>query len=203
MRSLLITLWTALAAASLSFGQPAGQLPSTLKIFVLQGRDAVNDVQGRASNTSTPIVEVRDMNDQPVEGAEVIFELPSNGPGGSFPGNKITFSARTNVQGQASAPFMPNAIPGRFTIQVTATSGDRFGRASFQQINGSLAAPGSTEREARGWSKKKWLIIAAVVAAGAITAGVVLANHGSSTTASAPTPPTIAVTPGPPVFGGH
>lgn len=182
--------------------QPAPP-PPTLKLFVLQGNNAVNDISGRTA-ASAPIIEVRDLNDQPIEGAEVIFELPAGGPGGSFPGNKITFSTRTTVQGQASAPFTPNAFPGRFSIQVTATSGDRFGRIAIQQTNANVV-PGTGDLNQTHSSRKKWLILAGVGAAAAITIGLVLANHSSAATptATVQTPPVIVITPGPPVFGGR
>ena len=180
---------------------PAGQPPiATLKLLILQGRDAVNDVRGRA--VTIPIIEVRDDNDQPVEGAQVVFEAPANGPGGSFPGNKITFTTRTNVQGQASAPFTANALPGRFVIQVTATSGDRFGRVSIPQMNGTVV-PGSDDRSLHKSSRKKWWILGGIAAAAAVTVGVVLATRGDSAPAQTVTaPPVIVVTPGPPVIGG-
>ena len=114
-------LWlgTIAIAAVSSAQQPAAPVPqapkptvpvSSLKLLVLQGKDAVNDLQGRTF--TIPIVELLDDNDQPVEGAQVIFSLPADGPGGFFPGNTINFTTRTNVQGQASAPFTPNGVPG-------------------------------------------------------------------------------------------
>jgi hypothetical protein len=173
--------------------QPApSALPPTLKLFVLQGADVVNDISGHTAPVA-PVVEVRDSNDQPVEGAQVIFELPASGPGGSFPGNKITYTTRTGVQGQASAPFTPNPIPGRFTIHVTATSADRFGSVTIRQTNGTVL-PGASDRAPRTFNRKKWLIIGAAGAA-AIAVGVVFATRGSTSH------PTIAITPGPPVFG--
>jgi len=188
----------AIAIAAISSAQqpaaPAPQAPkpaapvSSLKLLVLQGKDAVNDLQGRTF--TIPIIELLDDNDQPVEGAQVIFSLPANGPGGFFPGNMITFTTRTNVQGQASAPFTPNGVPGRFTIQVTATSIDRFGQVSIPQSNGTVEV-GAPKRNWFHPSRKK-LIILAGVSAGAIVA-VVLATRSS---------PTIAITAGPPVFGG-
>lgn len=186
----------AIAAIS-SAQQPAAPAPqaakpaapvSSLKLLVLQGKDAVNDIQGRSF--TIPIIELRDDNDQPVEGAQVIFALPANGPGGFFPGNTITFTTRTNVQGQASAPFTPNGVPGRFAIQVTATSGDRFGQTSIPQSNGTVEV-GAPKRSWFHPSRKKVIILAGV-GVGAVVA-IVLANRSS---------PTISISAGPPVFGG-
>src|SRR5262249_27538435 len=122
---------------------------------------------------------------------------------GFFPGNSITFTTRTNSQGQASGQYAPNGVAGRFNLRVTATAGDRFGDTLIPQTNATIT-PGAQDRPARQASLKKWLIIGGIGAAAAITVGVVLANRGSSP-ASTPTsnnPPVISVTPGPPVFGG-
>ncbi len=206
-------IFPVLVAALMGAGPPVSAQQATptppaptLRLFVLQGNNAVIDITGRTHTASTPIVEVRDLNDQPVEGADVIFELPASGPGGSFPGNKITFQAKTNTQGQASGPFTPNSLPGRFFIHVTATSGERFGRVTIQQTSATLAATGTGDKTIQHSSRKKWIIIASVGAAAAVAVGVVLATRGSgSTPASTPTTttPTIIISAGPPVFGGH
>jgi len=65
---------------------PAATLES-LKILVLQGQNAVNNVTSGAA--TMPVVEVHDENDQVLEGADVTFELPATGPGGTFPGGLV------------------------------------------------------------------------------------------------------------------
>src|SRR5579872_7223133 len=66
---------------------PASQpavLPNSLKILVLEGNGAVNNVeQGLAT---APVIEVRDRDDRPVEAATVVFRVLPSGPGGFFPG---------------------------------------------------------------------------------------------------------------------
>ena len=54
----------------------------SLKIFVLEGQGAIHSI--RDQGAAMPVVEVRDDNGLPVEGAEVKFDLPPAGPGGSF-----------------------------------------------------------------------------------------------------------------------
>ncbi|MBL8237975.1 MAG: hypothetical protein JNM66_11180, partial [Bryobacterales bacterium] len=71
--------------------QPVGaQAPATavpalpavsLRVLVLEGANAINSIPNRSA--TFPVVEVRDENDLPVEGAEVVFELPATGPGGT------------------------------------------------------------------------------------------------------------------------
>src|SRR6266567_1810762 len=90
----------------------ATSVPSPLKIAVLEGDNAVNSIP--LNQSVTPIVEVRDENEFPVEGATVVFTLPASGPGGFFPENRSTFTARSDLQGQASAPFVLNGFAGKF-----------------------------------------------------------------------------------------
>ena len=99
---------------------PSLRPAESLRILVLEGQGASHDIRERVS--ASPVVEVRDDNGQPVEGADVVFELPAVGPGGSFAGQRFSATARTNEQGQATVTFMPNLETGRFNIRVSATS---------------------------------------------------------------------------------
>jgi L-ascorbate metabolism protein UlaG (beta-lactamase superfamily) len=115
-----------------------------LSIRVLEGQNAVNDV--RAGMATTPRVGVHDENGQPVLGAEVTFELPGSGPGGSFHGWMRAQTLRTDAAGQVTASgYAPNAETGGFEIRVTANSGSKTGEASIIQTNGpvpeGIAAP--------------------------------------------------------------
>ncbi|HJT88642.1 MAG TPA: hypothetical protein VJ732_12320 [Bryobacteraceae bacterium] len=152
----------------------------------MEGRNAVNLI--RSSVPTEVVVEVRDENNQPVEGAEVMFQLPVNGPGGFFPGQKTVFTARTNLQGQAGTSYVPNQIKGRFSLQVNATLGNRMGQAIIPQSNG-VRLP---SEEKGGLLKFRWWKVALVAGAGAAI-GIVLATRGSR--------PTITLTPGAPTFG--
>lgn len=49
--------------------------PGSLTIFVLEGQNGVNDI--RVPSTVMVVVEVRDEDAKPVEGADVVFELPA------------------------------------------------------------------------------------------------------------------------------
>src|SRR6185369_13783504 len=49
-----------------------------LKIVVLQGEGASNSIKSRTA--TQPAVEVRDDQDKPIAGAEVVFQLPAAGP---------------------------------------------------------------------------------------------------------------------------
>ena len=127
--------------------------PSALTILVLEGENAVNDI--RVPGTAMIVVEVRDENSKPVEGADVTFELPANGAGGSFANQQHRFMTRTNVQGQTATTYTPNNQSGRFDIQVTAAQGGRSGSTMIRQTNSLRASEiekcGTTGRKFRWW----------------------------------------------------
>jgi hypothetical protein len=169
----------------------AAALVSPIRIAVLEGDNAVNSIPLKQS--VTPIVEVRDENEFPVEGATVVFTLPPTGPGGLFPNGQTVFTTRSDLQGQASAPFTMNGVAGKFQIKVTATAGNRTAQATITQTNSAGAYIGPNVAP-RAWYKKwgVWAVAGAAVAAGT----VLLVRRGGDST------PTIVFTPGGPVFGG-
>jgi len=169
---------------------PPPLLPvETLKILVLQGQGEVHDIRTRV--TATPVVEVRDENGRPVEGADVVFELPAVGPGGLFAQQKSTFSTRTNSQGQAAATFQPNLLTGRFNIKVTATLGDRTGHETIRQSNSTRPAKAANDQGGGGIFKFAWWKVAVVAGVGA-TVGIIVATRSGSS---------ITLIPGTPTFG--
>ena len=171
----------------------AGPLVPGLKILVLEGQSAINNLE--LGSATMPVIEVRDQNDRPVERAEVVFRLPATGAGGFFPKQAVTAKFITNVQGQAAATgFLPNHETGRFTIHVTAQFGNQIGEGVITQTN----VASSRERVGpRKWGWKKWPLILGI--AGGVTAGIVLGTRGGS---SQPTNTVIGITPGPVTIGG-
>lgn len=155
--------------------------PSTagLTVHVRQGLDAVNDVRERTF--VIPVVEVRDARDQPVADAEVTFELPSDGPGGSFHGWMRAQTLRSDAQGQASASgFSPNNETGRFEIRVTAVSGARTGAASIVQTNGPVTTSMASGQSRASFRKLRLVVlIASASAAIAIPVSNLSRNSGS------------------------
>ena len=160
----------------------------TLKIVVVQGEGAQNNIKARTA--TQPVVEVRDQQDKPVAGAEVVFQLPAAGPSGVFNGWMRNQTARTDAQGQASAQgFVPNDQPGRFNIKITATQGTRSASVVVAQSN----VAGQNGKQASGSRKVLWTVVA-IAAAGAIGGGIA-ASRGDDTPAAASTTP-ISITPG-------
>jgi hypothetical protein len=164
-----------------------------LKIYVLDGQDATNSISDR--KVTVPVVEVRDENDLPIEGAEVTFELPKDGPGGSFPDGQRVRTVRTNLQGQANAPFFLSTQPGKFEMKVTAKRGDRSGETTVSQTN-SLMPFHETSAKRHPWYKNRkfWVLAGAGATAAIIT--IVLTSGGSSSN------PTITIGPGSPTISG-
>lgn len=163
----------------------------TLRILVLQGQNAVNGI--RYGMVTEPVVEIHDENDLPLEGADVVFELPATGAGGTFPGGQFVTSVKSNLRGQAGAAFNPNAVTGRFVIKVTATLRNRTGHTTITQTNALDAAA----LEKGGIRKFRWWKVAVVAGAVGLVVGIVLATRGGGSSSSN----TITLTPGAPTFG--
>ena len=177
---------------------PSATLPSaapasagTLKIVVLEGNNAVNSISRLRS--VAPVVEIRDQNDFPVEGATVVFTLPAQGTGGSFAGSGTSFSTRSDSHGQATSPPIVPRSAGKFEIAVAASTADRKGEAVIPQTNSTGAYTGPP-LPGRPWYKKRvtWYVAGGVVAAAVI---VIVLTRGSKASS---TP--VVITPGSPVF---
>jgi hypothetical protein len=194
MMAVLMGVQAAFAQAPQGPPKPAAPevAPSPLNVAVIEGNNAVNSIP--LLRSVTPVVEVRDQNDFPVEGATVVFILPEHGPGGTFLKTLTTYTTVSDAHGQATAPFVVNNVPGKFQIMVTATLGNRRGEATVTQTNttGSYIGPALPHRS---WYKKwpTWAIIGGAATAG-IVAWVVLRGSGSSSKT------TVTITPGGPVF---
>ena len=70
----------ALALGIALAGGVFGQAPGFLKVKVMEGDGAFNDIKHKIGHAIS--VEVRDENNQPVSGAEVTVTAPAFGPGG-------------------------------------------------------------------------------------------------------------------------
>lgn len=171
---------------------PAGKIANQLKIFVLQGEGAVNSIKDRV--VTPPVVEVRDAFNQPVQGAEVQFQLPMAGAGGFFAGRQLGWTGRTDANGQVVASgLVPNDTPGRFNIRVSARHGESSGSAVVAQSNSlrpvDLEMP---RKRVSGW----WKALA-VAGAGAAAGGIVWGLRRNNNEI-----PTVVLQPGTISFGG-
>ena len=174
------------------------QAPGGLKIVVVQGEGAKNNVRTRSA--TQPVVEVRDDSDKPVAGAEVVFQLPPAGPGGVFNGWMRTQTARTSAEGRAEANgFAPNDEVGRFNIKVTATSGTKTTSAIIAQSNTHSGEDvGGPQAKSRS---NLWKILVVVGAAG-LAGGIVAATRGGGSSSTETVTIPIGISPGPVTVGG-
>jgi hypothetical protein len=183
------------------WGQAGGQgqalvQGSKVKIVVLQGEGALNSIKDRKA--VQPSVEVRDANDKPVPGAEVVFQLPAAGPGAVFNGWMRTQTVRSDSEGKAIASGMtPNDEDGRFNITVTATASGGSASAVIAQSNTRTGASATAKK-----SNKKTYIIIGVLAAGAAIGGGIAATSGNGSSSSTPALTPVTITAGAITVGG-
>jgi hypothetical protein len=172
---------------------PGQQIPpgQRLRIIALEGNGAINHIP--TQTVTVPIIEVRDENDRPVEGARVVFTAPASGPGATFQGGQNTYTGVTDFRGQlAAAGYTINDRPGRFLIRISALYEDRTGQLTISQTNSMDQLPpeiGGTKRS----GKLKWILLGVAAGAGA-GLGVYFGTRSSTTP--------ITVGTGPVVIGG-
>lgn len=162
-----------------------------LSVVALEGDKVINSIP--TLQATAPVVEVRDANDFPVEGADVVFTLPSSGSAGTFARGGLTYATRTDSSGQATAPPVVPKSAGKFEITVTATMGNRTGETKITQTNSTsthIAAEAAPTAGGKPFYKRKLFWIATGAAVGGIVAAVLLTGSSS----------TVTVTPGTPVF---
>ncbi len=167
-------------------GVASGADNGTLKVTVLEGEGAFNDIHKGIGHT--PVVEVRDENGNPVENARVVFQVPEMGPSATFADGSRTFVGTTDREGRASAiGFKPNHVEGPFQIIVTASAGGKTGRTELRETNTLAGGESATQS-----GHKRLLGI--LLAVGSAAAGGIFAatrgGGGSSTTSTAAAVPT-------------
>lgn len=124
-----------------------------LKILILSG-DAATHRAGKAAAGSPITIRVVNESGQPVEGAQVVFGLPSDGPGAAFVLGRIrrtrvkTITLESDQEGMVKAPGMvANAYAGPFVVRVAAREGGRTGNTEIPQTNVDLV---TADAEGRG-----------------------------------------------------
>ena len=157
------------AAVAPSVQQAKPEPPGILKVEVLEGEGARNDID--AGTATSPKVKITDEAGNPVPGAEVIFTTPMGGASAMFHGWVRTQTVRSGEDGVAVATgYMPNEKAGRFSVKVTAAAGSRKGSAMIAQTNAGDQAEGKS-------SRTKWIVLGvAAAAAVGIIAGVAVAG---------------------------
>lgn len=167
----------------------------SLKVVPLAGEGEFNDLQRRIM--APLVVQVLDQESRPVEGADVTFRFPIQGPSATFADEKSSQTFRTNADGQVAATgWTANGMPGRFQLQVTAARGNELGSAVIFMTNVPTITEDSKRKRRSFWSSK-WTKIGLIAGAAAVVAVVVVTTRSSGNGAT-----TITAVPGFPTIGG-
>jgi len=168
---------------SLMVFQPAfaQQTPDTfgLKLKIENGDNGSTAV--KMPVTEPIVVVVLDSNDQPVQGALVVFTAPEHGAGGTFESEARTLTVTTDRNGRASASgYRANSTAGSYQIEVRT-----------QLLNETANAEITHTNVAGG--KKNTKMIAIIAIAGAGAAGALIkasGGKGGGGNTNTTTPPT-------------
>ena len=169
-----------------------------LKVTALAGNGEMNDLERAVM--APLVIQVLDQNDKPVEGAEVVFRFPLNGPSATFRGGNTAVTVRTNGEGQAAAVnWMANKQVGTFQVHVTASYGNELGEATISMTNVTrIVDEGRRRKKQPSWYASKWFKIALIAGGAATATAIVLATRGGG----GPSTTTVTITPGSPTVGG-
>jgi hypothetical protein len=168
---------------------------AALHLEIIHGDHAVNIISRK--RMITPVVQIRDRNNLPIEGLVVIFSSPSDGPSVTFLNGSRAYTAITDAHGEAKAVGVAPVNTGSFQIHVSASYQSEMASAiiAMTNVRTSSDAPhpgGAVSGSGTGLSHAAIGIIVAVGAAAAVGIAVGLGGHGSASS-SASTSPTATV----------
>jgi hypothetical protein len=168
-----------------------------LKLLVLAGNEEQNDLTRHVM--APVVVQVTDRYDNPLQGAEVVFRFPLDGPSAAFPDGKTTATVRTNAEGQAAASgWMANGQTGQFQVHVNATYGNQIGETTLSMVNATKVVEEKPKSTVGGLWSHRWVKIAVIGGAAlAIGLGVYFGTRGGGGSSGHP----VTITPGGPTVG--
>jgi len=196
----------ALSLAALLAGSAAAQENEALRIIVIDGDNARHNIRTHA--VSPTVVEIRDLNNRPVAGAHVEFELPALGPGGHFSDGGRKLAVMSDSLGRAATfGFVPNDQEGQFRMVISAYENGRNASLGIVQYNALYNVPAAAKavRPAKSNAGTKLLllvVIGAAVAGGGIAASKSGSSSGSGSSAASVSQSTAAPTIGTITVGG-
>ena len=166
-----------------TLAQHAAQSPA-IRIVVLVGENAMNVV--KKGTGVMPVVQVLDQNGKPVEGAEVTFVAPGDGPSVQFTDGSRSATITTDSEGKASPIGGVALNTGDFEYQITGLFHDQRATVAIQQTNvTSQGSPAKSGGASAHSSHLVWWVVGGVAAAAAVGIAVGL-GHGGSAAASSP-----------------
>lgn len=187
------------AAAARPPAQTAQPAASKIHVDILEGDGQIINIKARIN--PAPVVQVVNDQNQPIQGALVVFFLPSQGPGGAFPDGSRNLTVSTDRNGHATAAgIVPNSQTGQFSIRASASYQGLAASADITQVNVSGISASGTG--GGGLSAKAWILIGVV--AGAAIGGVLAARSiGSGSGSSTAGNTGIVITAGTPTVGAR
>jgi hypothetical protein len=182
--------WTVPAAAPLP---PVRQAPG-FRVLVIRGDGAVNNIS--AQTAEEPVVEIRDDNGNPIEGAAVTFFVPATGPSVVFGGGATILGTVTDGAGRAAGTEMiPNDVQGSFQIEVQVAYQQRTATTTITQTN---TLTGQLEG---GGSSTTMIVILGIIGGAAAGLGLALTGGGNGGGGDPIDNPLVRITPGTPSVG--
>jgi|SRR5579863_1182317 hypothetical protein len=163
-----------------------------LRVIPLAGNGEFNDLQRLIM--SPLVIQVLDQDGRPVEGAQVVFDFPVQGPTATFGNKQTSLTTRTDADGQAAATGWVANTVGTFQVKVTATRGNETGQTLISMTNATKIVEPKKDKAKHWWSSKRAKIAIVAVAAAAVAVTVVLLERGNGTTS-------ITAVPGSPTIG--
>lgn len=185
-------------AAAWQQEQP-GPRPSKLRLEIIEGDGAINNVKQRVARE--PVVQVEDENRKPIAGAAVVFTLPERGASAVFPDGSRILTVLTDENGRAVARgLQPNNVGGKMQIRVNASfRGVNVSRTIIQTNALAASAAGGGAAAGAALSTAKIIAIVAAVGGAAAAGAAVAATRGGNNAPAGPTPTVIS--PGSPTVG--
>lgn len=163
-----------------------------LRVIALAGNGEYNDLQRLIM--APLVVQVLDQDGRPVEGAQVVFNFPVQGPSATFANKQTSQTTRTDADGQAAATGWVANTVGTFQVKVTATRGNETGQTIISMTNATKIVEPKKDK-GKSWWSHKWAKIGVIAAAAAVVVAIVLVKRGGSSTTA------VTAVPGSPTIG--
>jgi hypothetical protein len=162
-----------------------------LRVIALAGNGEYNDLQRLIM--APLVVQVLDQDGRPVEGAQVIFNFPVQGPSAIFANKQTSQTTRTDADGQAAATGWVANTVGTFQVKVTASRGNETGQTIISMTNATKIVEQKKDK-GKSWWSHKWVNIGVIAGAAAVAVAIVLVERGGGTTS-------VTAVPGSPTIG--
>jgi hypothetical protein len=161
-----------------------------LQIRIIEGNGAVHAPSSRSARPL--VVEITDDAGRPVRNATVTFQMPDEGPSGTFSSGLRTDVATTDAHGRAAVRSMRfNRVTGPFEIRILAVK---------DQVRAGIVSPQFISQGAKAVARRpkaRWVFLGAAALGTAL--GILVGGRGESVGGTASGEATVSV--GTPTIG--